>query len=71
MVNNYQCNEEYNISFIPQDVFEKHVENTINAYKETLNKIDLKKFNSNIIDPIKLTFDKSLFRKSWEETIEL
>lgn len=42
MVNNYQCNEEYNISFIPQDVFEKHVENTINAYKETLNKIDLK-----------------------------
>ena len=43
MVNNYQCNEEYNISFIPQDVFEKHVENTINAYKETLNKIDLKK----------------------------
>ena len=25
MVNNYQCNEEYNISFIPQDVFEKHI----------------------------------------------
>ena len=31
----------------------------------------LTNFNSNIIDPIKLTFDKALFKKSIEEIIEL
>lgn len=61
----------YNISFIKQEEFEKHVEQTINSYNATLRKIDLEKFNKNVIDPIKLTFDKSLFRKSMEEIIDL
>ena len=30
---------------------------------------DLKKFNSNLIDPIKLIFDKSVYRTSWEEIV--
>lgn len=67
----YDINEEYGIEFIKQEDFEAHVEKTINAYNETLNKIDLKRFNNNVIDPIKLTFDKALFKKSWEEIIEL
>lgn len=62
---------DYNISFIKQEDFEKHVAKTIATYNETLKSIDLTKFNSNIIDPIKLTFDKALFRKSIEEIIEL
>lgn len=64
-------NDEFVIKFISQNDFEKHVSETIERYDETLNKIDLERFNSNIIDPIKLTFDKALFKKSWEEIIEL
>ncbi len=62
---------EYCISFIKQEDFEKHVATTIKTYNETLKSINLSKFNSNIIDPIKLTFDKALFKKSMEEIIEL
>ena len=61
---------EYHIDFIDQSDFEQHVAKTIKEYDKTLNKIDLKKFNANIIDPIKLTFDQALFRKSWKEIIE-
>ena len=59
------------IPFISQSDFEKHVAKTIASYNETLKSIGLSKFNSNIIDPIKLTFDKALFKKSIEEIIEL
>lgn len=61
----------YSLSFIEQKDFEEHVAKTIKTYDETLNKIDLKKFNSNVIDPIKLTFDQALFKKTWKEIIEL
>ena len=62
---------DYCITFISQENFEKHVAETIKSYNETLKSINLAKFNSNIIDPIKLTFDKSLFKKSMEEILEL
>ncbi len=62
---------DYCITFISQENFEKHVAETIKSYNETLKSINLAKFNSNIIDPIKLTFDKALFRKSMEEILEL
>lgn len=62
---------EYHIDFIKQEDFERHVSETIKTYDETLNKIDLKKFNANVIDPIKLTFDKALFRKTWNEIIDM
>ncbi len=38
-------------------------------YGEKLESYDLKTFNSNLIDPIKLIFDKSVYRSSWEEII--
>lgn len=64
-------NNNYYIPFIKQEEFENHVAQTIKTYNETLKSIDLAKFNSNIIDPIKLTFDKALFKKSIEEVIAL
>ena len=62
---------DYSLSFISQEDFERHVAMTISSYNESLKSIDLDKFNHNIIDPIKLTFDKALFRKTIEEIIEL
>lgn len=63
--------DNYIITFINQTDFENHVAKTIASYNETLKSINLAKFNENIVDPIKLTFDKALFRKSIEEIIEL
>ena len=63
--------DSYIITFIKQADFENHVAKTIASYNEALKSINLDKFNSNIIDPIKLTFDKALFKKSIEEIIEL
>ncbi len=63
--------DSYDISFIKQSDFEKHVSETMKIYNETLKSIDLQKFNANVIDPIKLTFDSALFKKTIEETIEM
>ena len=62
---------EFILDFISQSDFEKHVLKTLNEYQEVLKSIDLKKFNSNIIDPIKLLFDKHIYVKSYEEIIAL
>ena len=64
-------NQDYKLDFISQIDFEKHVTTTLKQYNETLKAIDLKKFNSNLIDPIKLLFDKNVFNKSFEEIIKL
>ncbi|VLC78228.1 type II restriction enzyme (Eco47II, Sau96I) [Streptococcus pneumoniae] len=42
---------------------------TIDKYREKLQSFDLKRFNKNIVDPIKLIFDKSVYRSSWEQII--
>lgn len=59
----------WDLSFISEDDFKTHVRHTIENYGENLASINLKKFNSNIIDPIKLLFDKSVYRATWEEII--
>lgn len=61
---------EFNLSFIKQEDFEKHIENTLKQYNKTLESINLEKFNNNIIDPIKLLFDKNIMSKSFEELID-
>ncbi|WP_242631680.1 Eco47II family restriction endonuclease [Sedimentibacter sp. zth1] len=61
----------YDLDFISQENFEKHVANTIKEYKDVLKSIDITKFNRNIIDPIKLLFDKNVFRTSFEEIIDI
>ena len=61
----------YSLSFIEQSKFEEHVANTIATYNKSLNSIDLASFNSNIVDPLKLLFDKSVYKKTFEEIISL
>lgn len=61
----------YNLSFIKKEDFEKHVADTIKEYNQTLKSINLKKFNSNLVDPIKLLFDKNVFNKSFKDIIDL
>ena len=59
----------WNLSFIDEDDFYNHVRLTIDKYGEKLQSFDLKRFNKNIVDPIKLIFDKSVYRSSWEQII--
>lgn len=59
-----------NLSFISEENFKEHVKQTILKYGTKLETYDLKKFNKNIIDPIKLIFDKSVYGASWEEIIK-
>ena len=57
------------LSFISEEDFTNHVKATIGKYGEKLESFDLKRFNKNIIDPIKLIFDKTVYRSSWEEIV--
>jgi len=58
----------YNLGFISNEDMFAHVQETVEKYRFNIN---LKKFNKNMIDPIKLTFDSKIYGKSLEETIEL
>jgi len=58
------------LSFVSEKDFFKHVEATIQQYGDKLEPFDLKKFNKNIIDPVKLIFDKTVYRFSWEEIVK-
>jgi hypothetical protein len=60
----------WNLNFISKEDFYGHVKNTIMGYGETLKSIDLRKFNQNIIDPIKLTFDSNVYGKTFEQIID-
>lgn len=59
----------WDLTFISKEDFKKHVQATILKYGEKLEPYDLKRFNSNLIDPIKLIFDKSVYKTSWGEII--
>lgn len=59
----------WNLSFITQDDFVQHVRQTIVKYGDKLQSFDLERFNRNIIDPVKLIFDKTVYRATWEEAI--
>ena len=59
----------WNLDFISDENFKKHVQATILKYGEKLESFDLKRFNSNLVDPIKLIFDKSVYKTSWEEIV--
>ncbi len=58
---------EYGLSFISDKDLYHHVKETVDKYRFAIN---LKKFNKNLIDPIKLTFDSKIYQKSIEEIIE-
>ncbi len=59
----------WGISFISENDFIEHVKETIKKYGDKLEPYNIKKFNSNIVDPIKLVFDKTVYQSSWEEII--
>lgn len=58
------------LSFISEEDFTEHVKSTIEKYGSKLDPINIEKFNSNIIDPIKLIFDMMVYQSSWEEIIK-
>ena len=57
---------KYNLGFISDEDIYNHVKQTVMLYSAN---IDLKAFNKNIIDPIKLTFDSKVYGRSMEEVI--
>lgn len=57
------------LSFISEHDFTNHVKATIEKYGEKLESFDLKRFNKNTIDPIKLIFDKTVYHSSWDEIV--
>ncbi|MEA2029889.1 MAG: Eco47II family restriction endonuclease [Campylobacterota bacterium] len=59
--------QKYGLSFISDSDLYKHVQETIEQYRFS---IDLKAFNKNLIDPIKLTFDAKIYGQSIEEIVE-
>lgn len=56
----------YNLGFISDENIYNHVQETVNRYSAS---IDLKEFNKNIIDPIKLTFDAKVYGRTLEEVV--
>ena len=52
------------LKFISDMDLENHIKNTLSTYSNTIKSINLSKFNSNIIDPIKLTFDSNVYSKN-------
>ena len=60
---------EWTLDFISEEDFTKHVGATIEKYGEKLQPYDIKRFNKNIIDPIKLIFDKTVYQSSWKEMV--
>lgn len=59
----------WDINFISHEDFKKHVRNTIAHYGEKLEPYDVDKFNANIIDPVKMIFDKAVYGEDWSTII--
>ena len=58
------------MTFISEQDFRDHVRETIASYGEKLEPYDVAKFNSNLIDPIKMVFDKAVYGFSWKDMID-
>ena len=59
--------KKYNLGFISDEDIYNHVKATVLQYRRS---IDLKEFNKNLIDPIKLTFDSKIYGQTMQQTIE-
>jgi len=59
----------WELSFISEKDFTNHVKDTIDKYGEKLESFDIVRFNKNIVDPIKMIFDKTVYQTSWDETV--
>lgn len=59
----------WELSFISEKYFTNHVKDTIDKYGEKLESFDIVRFNKNIVDPIKMIFDKTVYQTSWDEIV--
>ncbi len=59
--------KDYGLSFISNEDFYNHTKDTVEKYRF---QVDLAKFNENLIDPIKLTFDSKVYNKDIQSVIE-
>ena len=59
----------WELSFISEKDFTNHVKDTIDKYGEKLESFDIVRFNNNIVDPIKMIFDKTVYQTSWDEIV--
>lgn len=59
----------WNLDFISEADFTDHVKATISKYGEKLESYDIVRFNKNIIDPVKMIFDKTVYQSTWEEIV--
>lgn len=57
----------YNLGFISDEDIREHVSQTVLHYRMG---IDLKEFNKNLIDPVKMTFDSKIYRQTIRQTLE-
>lgn len=57
---------KYDLGFISDEAIYSHVKDTVTHYSSHM---DLKKFNKNIVDPIKLTFDQKVSGSDMEATV--
>ena len=57
----------YDLNFISNEDLYNHTKDTVEKYRF---QIDLAKFNKNLIDPIKLTFDSKVYDKDIQSVIE-
>ncbi|VEU78022.1 Eco47II family restriction endonuclease [Mycoplasmopsis columbinasalis] len=60
----------WKLNFISEADLTSVVRTTIEKYGEKIKPFDLKLFKKNVIDPIKLIFDKQVYGYSWDELIE-
>jgi len=58
---------EYHLGFISDEAIFNHVKETVLSYRFNIN---LAEFNKNLIDPIKMTFDAGVYKRSIETVIE-
>ena len=59
----------WDIDFISEEDFHNHVANTVKQYGDKLVSFDVERFNKNLIDPIKMVFDKAVYGQTWEGII--
>lgn len=57
----------YNLGFITNEDIHAHVKKTVLKYRFHIN---LAKFNKNLVDPIKLTFDSKIYQRNIATVIE-
>ena len=60
---------DWKIRFLKEKQFKDHIRKTINQYGDKLKPYNIAKLNSNLIYPIKMVFDKSVYGWSWEELV--